>query len=113
MELKINPLTVGSAKASGDSYSITLSRYLEEEPNVVQRLLFDLPKQLIAAQKLSDAQDNENGVENAGGTELAHGDLMEKLNTIVRESITDPEVAAMPDHFNFPFRTFQDHKATL
>jgi hypothetical protein len=58
----------------------------------MQRLLFDLPKQLgpnIAAQQLSCMQDNESRAtisEHTSGMELAHGDLMEELNAIVRKT---------------------------
>jgi hypothetical protein len=85
-ELGSSSLTVGSAEAIGHNCGSMLSRYLEEEPTIVERLLFARRKEDAAAQQSSCKLMNENKAarfDDASGIELAGGDLMEELNAIV------------------------------
>jgi hypothetical protein len=66
-----------------------LSRYLADEPNFVERLLFNLPKQPIAAQQASHIHFSEETApksEHTSGIEGLSDDLMEELNAIVMET---------------------------
>jgi hypothetical protein len=66
-----------------------LSRYLAGEPNFVERLLFNLPKQPIAAQQTSHILFSEETAPKSGhtsGIDGLSGDLMEELNAIVSET---------------------------
>jgi hypothetical protein len=89
-----NRLTSGSSSTSGDGHGITLSRYLEEEPSVMERLLFTLPKEQITVQQSSSNPVSDNKAatsDDANGIELAGGDFMEELNAIVAETSRNEE----------------------
>ena len=66
-----------------------LSRYLADEPNVVERLLLDFPKQPNAAQHTSHILFSEEKAptsEHTSAIRALGGDLMEELNAIVRDA---------------------------